>query len=338
MTMRKRTKFTALLTACALAGAALLSGCSSSGQDSSKQSAPLKLAVYPLTSPYFEYAIEEQGLFEKYGANVELVEFAQYTDVIQALDTGSVDGSIMGITEAVAPIINDIGLEVVCMTDYSSGMDGIVAAKGIESVADLKGKTIATNIGTMNHMLLLSALEKAGLSESDVTITNMSEGDAAAALIGGSIDAASIFDPQMSKAAQESGGKIIFSSKDLPGELSDVMLFSKDAVENRSDDVKGVVEAWFDIQKQYESDPAPIVKTISSKTDLSEDEFYELMAGLSIAKPDYNKEMFANDGEKMAELISDVAVFLKNAGCTDSVPSADKIKAAINGKFIEGLS
>lgn len=335
--MKHSTKLTALLTACAVTATALLSGCSSSSDGSSK-SAPLKLAVYPLTSPYFEYPMDEQELFEKYGANVELVEFAQYTDVIQALDTGSVDGSIMGITEAVAPIINNLGLEVVCMTDYSAGMDGIVAAKGIESVADLKGKTIATNIGTMNHMLLLSALEKAGLSESDVTITNMSEGDATAAIIGGSIDAASIFDPQMTKAAQESGGKIIFSSKDLPGELSDVMLFSKDSVENRSNDVKDIIEAWYDIQKQYNEDPAPIVKTISSKTDLSEDEFYELMAGLSIADLDYNKDMFANGGEKMAALITDVAEFLKNADCVESVPSADKIKAAINSKFIEELS
>ena len=142
----------------------------------------------------------------------------------------------------------------------------------------------------------------------------------------------------MTKAAQESGGKIIFSSKDLPGELSDVMLFSKDSVENRSNDVKGIIEAWYDIQKQYNEDPAPIVKTISSKTDLSEDEFYELMAGLSIADLDYNKDMFANGGEKMAALITDVAEFLKNADCVESVPSADKIKAAINSKFIEELS
>lgn len=56
----------------------------------------------------------------------------------------------------------------------------------------------------------------------------MSESDATAAFIGGSIDAASIFDPQMTKAAQESGGSIIFTSGDLPGELSDVLLVKDD--------------------------------------------------------------------------------------------------------------
>ena len=62
------------------------------------------------------------------------------------------------------------------------------------------------------------------------------------------------------------------------------------------------------------------------------------MAGLSIADLDYNKDMFANGGEKMAALITDVAEFLKKADCVESVPSADKIKAAINSKFIEELS
>ena len=82
--MKHCIKLTALLTACAVTATALLSGCSSSS-DGSSQSAPLKLAVYPLTSPYFEYPMDEQELFEKYGANVELVEFAQYTDVIRHL-------------------------------------------------------------------------------------------------------------------------------------------------------------------------------------------------------------------------------------------------------------
>lgn len=314
----------------------VFTGCSTENS-SEPENNPLKLAVYPLTSPYFEYAIDEQNLFEKYGANIELVEFAQYTDVIQALDSGSVDASIMGITEAVAPIINNLGLEIVCMTDYSAGMDGIVASKDIKSVSDLKGKTIATNIGTMNHMLLLSALNSAELSEDDVTITNMSEGDAAAALIGGSIDAASIFEPQMSKATEESGGSVIFTSKDLPGELSDVLLVKGTVADERADEISGIIKAWYDIQKQYSSDSDSVVDIISAKTDITNDDFYDLMAGLDIASIEYNKEMFANDGQKISELISNVAEFLYKTECVAEVPSEEEIRASINGKFIEEL-
>lgn len=321
----------------------LFVGCSGNSSESKKNTSdssaePIKLAVYPLPSPYFEYAMESLELFTKNNANVELVEFAQYSDVIQALDSGSVDASIMGITEAVTPIANGLDLDIVLMTDYSAGMDGIVAAPGINSVKDLKGKTIATNIGTMNHMLLLTALEQAGLSESDVNITNMSEGDATAALVGGSIDAASIFDPQMSKAAKESGGKVIFSSKDLPGELSDVLIIKDSIVKYRADEVQGIVDAWYQVQDKYNKNSDSVVDLISPKAELTNDEFYSLLDGIDIATKDYNKEVFANSGEKMISLVTKVANFLKDADCIESVPSKDKIKASIVSTFVEAES
>nr|WP_294369984.1 ABC transporter substrate-binding protein [uncultured Ruminococcus sp.] len=335
-------KFLSILLALCMC-TVLFVGCSGNSSESKKNTSdssaePIKLAVYPLPSPYFEYAMESLELFTKNNANVELVEFAQYSDVIQALDSGSVDASIMGITEAVTPIANGLDLDIVLMTDYSAGMDGIVAAPGINSVKDLKGKTIATNIGTMNHMLLLTALEQAGLSESDVNITNMSEGDATAALVGGSIDAASIFDPQMSKAAKEGGGKVIFSSKDLPGELSDVLIIKDSIVKDRADEVQGIVDAWYQVQDKYNKDSDSVVDLISPKAELTNDEFYSLLDGIDIATKDYNKEVFANNGEKMTSLVTKVANFLKDADCIESVPSEDKIKASIVSTFVEAES
>lgn len=335
-------KFLSILLALCMC-TVLFVGCSEKSSESKTSTSdssaePIKLAVYPLPSPYFEYAMESLELFTKNNANVELVEFAQYSDVIQALDSGSVDASIMGITEAVTPIANGLDLDIVLMTDYSAGMDGIVAAPGINSVKDLKGKTIATNIGTMNHMLLLTALEQAGLSESDVNITNMSEGDATAALVGGSIDAASIFDPQMSKAAKESGGKVIFSSKDLPGELSDVLIIKDSIVKDRADEVQGIVDAWYQVQDKYSKDSDSVVDLISPKAELTNDEFYSLLDGIDIATKDYNKEVFANNGEKMTSLVTKVANFLKDADCIESVPSEDKIKASIVSTFVEAES
>ncbi len=335
-------KFLSILLALCMC-TVLFVGCSGKSSESKTSTSdssaePIKLAVYPLPSPYFEYAMESLELFTKNNANVELVEFAQYSDVIQALDSGSVDASIMGITEAVTPIANGLDLDIVLMTDYSAGMDGIVAAPGINSVKDLKGKTIATNIGTMNHMLLLTALEQAGLSESDVNITNMSEGDATAALVGGSIDAASIFDPQMSKAAKESGGKVIFSSKDLPGELSDVLIIKDSIVKDRADEVQGIVDAWYQVQDKYNKDSDSVVDLISPKAELTNDEFYSLLDGIDIATKDYNKEVFANNGEKMTALVTKVAKFLKSADCIESVPSEDKIKASIVSTFVEAES
>lgn len=312
-----------------------LVGCGS--KKKSEVNATIKLAIYPLTAPYFEYAMEELELFEKNGVNVELVYFAQYSDVIQALNAGNVDGSIMGITEAVSPIINDLDLQIICMTDYSYGMDGLVVKSDVNSVADLKGKTIATNVGTMNHMLLLNALEEAGLSESDLNIINMNEGDATAAFIGGSIDAASIFDPQMQAAATEGNGKIIYSSKDMKGELADVLLIKKSVIDSNRDQVMGLIKAWYDVIDEFNTNQEKVVDIISKNADLSNEEFLELVAGIEIATKDYNQEVFANSGEKMVALIEKVSKFLMDTGYISEIPAKEKIEKAVDVSFIEEL-
>lgn len=299
---------------------------------------PIKLAVYPLTSPYFEYAISELGIFEDCGANVELVPFAQYTDVIQALDSGSVDAAIMGITETAAPILNDLDLRVVALTDYSYGMDGIVAAKDINSMQDLKGQTIATNVGTMNHWILLNALAEAGMSEKDVNIINMSEGDAAAAFIGGSIKAASIFDPQLSTAVKEGNGKVIYSSKDMEGKIADVLLVKGEIADNRPDEVYGMVKAWFQVIDMYETDPSEILPHIFNNADISEEEFDTYINGIRLASLEYNEKMFSNGGEAINSLIQEVSQFLCDTECLKEVPSEEQIGSAIDSRFIEQLA
>lgn len=142
----------------------------------------------------------------------------------------------------------------------------------------------------------------------------------------------------MSKAAKESGGKVIFSSKDLLGELSDVLIIKDSIVKDRADEVQGIVDAWYQVQDKYNKDSDSVVDLISPKAELTNDEFYSLLDGIDIATKDYNKEVFANNGKKMTSLVTKVANFLKDADCIESVPSEDKIKASIVSTFVEAES
>lgn len=106
----------------------------------------------------------------------------------------------------------------------------------------------------------------------------------------------------MSKAAKESGGKVIFSSKDLPGELSDVLIIKDSIVKDRADEVQGIVDAWYQVQDKYNKDSDSVVDLISPKAELTNDEFYSLLDGIDIATKDYNKEVFANNKDFKATL------------------------------------
>ena len=56
---------------------------------------------------------------------------------------------------------------IVLVNDNSTGNDKIIAREGINSVADLKGKKVAAEEGTVDHFLLLLGMEKAGMNQKD---------------------------------------------------------------------------------------------------------------------------------------------------------------------------
>ena len=59
----------------------------------------------------------------------------------------------------------------------------------IRTIADLKGKRIATGRGSIGHYLLVRVLERAGLRPDDIKLVFLNPGDSKAAFTAGSVDA-----------------------------------------------------------------------------------------------------------------------------------------------------
>src|SRR6185295_12525523 len=96
-----------------------------------------------------------KGIFKKHKVDVELVWFPVYTDSLTALNTGQLDANLQTWSDTMAPLAEGVPLKVVALIDNSFGNDALVAKPGIESPKDLKGKTVATELGTCDHFLLL---------------------------------------------------------------------------------------------------------------------------------------------------------------------------------------
>src|SRR5262245_43289828 len=112
---------------------------------------------------------EQKGWFKEEGVNVELKWF-EYSPSMDAFSAGKVDA--VAVTNGDALVTGSSGAPSVAIVinDFSNGNDMIVAKAGIKSVADLKGKKIGVEVGLVDHLLLLKALESAKLTEKDVKI------------------------------------------------------------------------------------------------------------------------------------------------------------------------
>jgi len=113
----------------------------------------------------------KKGWFEEAGVDVEF-EWYDYVASMDAYVAGSVDA--VSMTNGDALVTGATGKPSTCIiiNDYSNGNDMIVAAPGISTIKDLKGKKVGLEEGFVCHLLLLKGLKDAGMEASDVTIVN----------------------------------------------------------------------------------------------------------------------------------------------------------------------
>jgi NitT/TauT family transport system substrate-binding protein len=218
------------------------------------QGAPLKIA-YSDWPGWVAWDIGVQkGWFKAEGVDVELVWF-EYVPSMDAFAAGKVDAVAMTNGDALVTGATGAKSVAILLNDYSNGNDMIVAKPGIKTVAQLKGKKIGVELGFVDHLLLLKALQSAGLKESDVILVNTPTDQTPQALGGGSVDAIAAWQPNSGQALKAlPGSKSIYSSANTPGLIYDVLAVSPASLASRRAEWKKVVKVWFRIAA-YVNDP-----------------------------------------------------------------------------------
>ena len=148
------------------------------------------------------------GYFEEMGLNVTLTEFQGGPAEIAAMASGDIDISQIG-HGAHALCIE--GQAKIFHLDCTSLADAVVAntEKGINSIADLKGKTIGVSSGTSAEIILNLALASAGLTQDDVTLTEMDANGMVTAMVSGGVDACATWSPSTMTIANALGDKAL---------------------------------------------------------------------------------------------------------------------------------
>jgi NitT/TauT family transport system substrate-binding protein len=293
---------------------AVLPGCVSKSAEGVDK--PIKIALSPWPGWFFWYVVEEKGFFKKHGVKVKLEWFPVYSDSLQALATGKVDANSQTLSDTLAPASKGIGIKAVLVNDNSNGGDAIVSKPEIKSVKDLKGKTVATELGTVDHLLLLTALDENGMKETDINYVNMTVNDAGPAFITGKTDASVLWEPFQTKAVKEGKGKVLFSSKDTPGLIPDLLVFKEDIVEERSEDVQKIIDAWFDALAWFKDNEQEAIGIMAEKADTTPEDFRLCLESIKLFNLEDNLKAFES-GETYESLEytgQKTSEFLKKTG------------------------
>lgn len=270
---------------------------------------------------------QEQGIFKANNVPVNLKWFDGYLESINTLTAGQIDANSQTLGDTVNSVSGGADKVIVLVNDNSTGNDKVIVREGINSVADLKGKKVAAEEGTVDHFLLLLGMKKAGLSPKDIQFIPLETGQAAAAFVGGQVDAVAVFAPFTTQALKRPGSKELFSSKEFPGAISDHLVVSRKFLQEKPEQIQALVNSWFATLDYMQKNPEKSYEIMAKRAGVPVSEYKEYADGTRIFTIEENLRAFqpGNDLNSLQFAAQEMSKFLMEVGLAKSQPDISKI-------------
>jgi taurine transport system substrate-binding protein len=247
-------------------------------------------------------------------------------DVIKAMASGEVPIGEVGSSPATAAASQGLDVQVIWLLDDIGNAEQLVArnGSGVTSLAQLKGKKVATPFVSTAHYQLLAALADAKVNSKDVQILNMRPPEIAAAWERADIDATFIWDPVLARV--KSNGKVIISSGDIAkmGKPTfDAIMVNKGWAEKNQDFVTKLIAAMARQDQAYKAAQAKWtadseeVKAVAKMVGAKPEDVPAAMAAYNFpSAKEQASDTWLGGGRNggVAKAMADTANFLKEQG------------------------
>jgi NitT/TauT family transport system substrate-binding protein len=256
---------------------------------------------------------KDAGFYDKHGLDAELVMFDSGTELVKAIVGGQLQAGVLGFTNAATWAQKGADIKVV--GGAQMGYHSILVRKGsgIKTVADLKGKKVATQQKGSTADIVLNGvvLPQAGLARTDVNMVYVSPSVAIQSLAAGQVDAAFVFEPYESIAEATGDVESIYEiGKVWPFPCMVVIASGKVLNEDR-DLVNRLLDAQQDaitmLQKQPKEAAALLTKRFIAEPTLKSPSGTEIAATDVVTKAVQNQmfhwEITPDETSRMQEVI-----------------------------------
>src|SRR6185369_358106 len=201
------------------------------------------------------YIARDKGIFSKNGVDVDLIVIEDPKERFPTLMADKIQMIASTVDTALLYMKKPDDFQYVVAIDDSNGGDGIVANKDIKAIADLKGKNVAVNEGSVSEFYLNVLLQREGLKEADVNVVNMTASDAGAAFVSKQVDAAVTWEPWLSRGKTAEHGHLLVDSSTTPGLITDVVIVKKSWLKDHTKEAAAIVKSWNEAIAYYREHP-----------------------------------------------------------------------------------
>jgi len=134
----------------------------------------------------------------------------------------------------------------------------------------LKNKRIGISMGSIGEFFTVNYLRQNGLTTADVIFTNI-DAENVPGQIPNEIDAGYTWDPYLSQATANNN-HVLATTIDFPGLMPSMVAFQASIVEQRPEDIRGFIAAWFEAVEWWKANPSEGNALIAKATNLKPEE------------------------------------------------------------------
>ena len=310
----------------ALLAAALVAGIAALAPAAHAQTIKIGTVMWIGYGPY--YVAEALDLYKKSGIKVELQVFTDPALIPPAIESGAVAGGMVTYDQVIGVVAKGSTQRVVAPIDYSNGGDAIVATKDVTKVSQFKGKKVGFNPLSPSDFLLSYALQVNKLTEKDVQVVNMTPEAVPAALASSGVTIGVTYEPSVSQIISMEDGKkfhVVFSSKDAPGLITDVLVFKKEYIKSNPKVVQALIQGYIDGLEYMRKNPDDAYKHIGKFLGVSAAEVKEQLAGVYNLPASELSKVFAKSKDTTSLYGSGAVIgpILKAKGQIASLPKTE---------------
>lgn len=288
----------------------------------------ITLGVHSWPGGGISYVADKLGYFKENGIELKIKKIENFDTKRTSLISGQIDIDVANtMDQLVIYAENDFPAQVIGVTDESVGGDGIAGKQSINSIADLKGKTIAYAEASPSDFFLRYLLSKNNISVSDVKLKPVADPQIAGnAVIAGQVDASVTYEPYLSQASKAKGMKLIASTKEFPTLIPGLLIANGSKVEKDKELYNAFIRAWYKGADYYYNNKDASYKIIADGMGMKEADVKDILSVVDIQTKEKNKVLFDKSAkDNLYELVTSIAQFWKQSGFVKKDVDATKL-------------
>ena len=279
---------------CVLACAALLlplTGCMREPETAIRIGTNVWIGSEPL------YLARELGRLDP--AAVQLVEYPSASEVLRAFRNQAIDGMVISLDELFGLAADGLQPRIILVVDVSHGADVVVGRRGMRTMHDLKGKSVAVESSALGAFVLSRALALNGMQAGDVNVVHLESNEQPSAFEKGQVDGAVTFDPYRAQFLR-AGAKTLFDSTQIPGEIVDLVAVRATVLERRPKAIQALLTGWFGAIDYMKREPADAARRMGVRQQTTGEQFLEAQKGLHVPSREENLQMLGGAKPELA--------------------------------------